>query len=137
MTKIDFKKYISCSDEEEKRLQELYNTCDSKGLLDGFSVKGFVDYYHGCDDDEIVLKLIYHFKQLISGDFEVSVFRHPYIKKLDPTPEVEVFLMRNKNDYKYTVTIDGSVIDEDLVELYLEHGINPCIDILKKEIGEC
>ena len=90
----------------------------------------------GVDDDEAILRLIFHYKYLIAGEFECAVFKDSRIQKLEYQPEVEAFLLRNGNDYKYAVAVNGAVIEEDLVSLYLEKGIEHCIDIILKEIGE-
>lgn len=138
MTKIDFKKYIDCSDFTEKKLEYLHDLCESMGLEDEDFDIGICIYpcERGVDDDEAVLRLLFHYKYLIAGGFECAVFNNPTIQKLEYTPEVEAFLLRDGNDYKYAVAINGAVIEEDLVSLYLEKGIEPCIDIILKEIGE-
>ena len=90
----------------------------------------------GVDDDEAILRLIFHYKYLLAGEFECAVFKDSRIQKLEYQPEVEAFLLRDGNDYKYAVAINGAVIEEDLVSLYFEKGIEPCVDIILKEIGE-
>lgn len=90
----------------------------------------------GVDDDEAVLRLIFHYKYLLAGEFECAVFKDSTIQKLEYTPEVEAFLLRDGNDYKYAVAVNGTLIEEDLVSLFLEKGIESCIDIILKEIGE-
>lgn len=37
---------------------------------------------------------------------------------------------------EYAVAINGAVIEEDLVSLYREKGIEPCVEVILKEIGE-
>lgn len=137
MAKIDFKKYIDCSDFTEKKLEYLHDLCESRGLEDEDFDIGICIYpcERGIDDDEAVLRLIFHYKYLIAGGFECAVFNSPTIQKLEYTPEVEAFLLRDGHDYKYAVTVNGAVIDEDLVSLYLEKGIEPCVEIILKEIG--
>ena len=137
MTNINFKKYINCSDSTERKLIDLYNICESGRLLDDFGLDAYISRYKGrIDDDDIALKLIFYFEYLISGEFECVVFNNHDIVALECTPDVEVFLIRDGFDYKYNVSINGVVIDEDLVSLYLEEGITPCIDIILREIGE-
>lgn len=139
MTKIDFKKYIECSDFTEKKLEYLHDLCESRGLEDEDFDIGICIYpcERGVDDDEAVLRLIFHYKYLIASSFECAVFNNPTIQKLEYQPEVEAFLLRDgSNDYKYAVAINGAVIEEDLVSLYLEKGIEPCVEVILKEIGE-
>lgn len=138
MAKIDFKKYIDCSDYIEKKLEYLHDLCESRGLEDEDFDIGICIYpcERGIDDDEAVLRLLFHYKYLIAGGFECAVFNNPTIQKLEYTPEVEAFLLRDGNDYKYAVTVNGVVIEDDLVSLYLEKGIEPCVEVILKEIGE-
>lgn len=138
MTKVDFRQYIDCSDYIEKKLEYLHDLCESRGLEDEDFDIGICIYpcERGVDDDEAVLRLIFHYKYLLAGEFECAVFNDSTIQKLEYTPEVEAFLLRDGSDYKYAVAINGAVIEEDLVSLYLEKGIEPCIDIILKEIGE-
>lgn len=138
MTKVNFREYIDCSDYIEKKLEYLHDLCESRGLEDeDFEIRICVyPWERGVDDDEAVLRLIFHYKYLIAGDFECAVFKDSRIQKLEYQPEVEAFLLRDGNDYKYAVAINDAVIEEDLVSLYLEKGIEPCIDIILKEIGE-
>lgn len=138
MTKVNFRQYIDCSDYTEKKLEYLHDLCESRGLEDEDFDIGICIYpcEHGVDDDEAVLRLLFHYKYLIAGGFECAVFNNQTIQKLEYTPEVEAFLLRDGNDYKYAVAINGAVIDEDLVSLYLEKGIEPCVEVILKEIGE-
>ena len=138
MAKVNFKEYIDCSDYIEKKLEYLHDLCESRGLEDeDFDIRICVyPCERGVDDDEAILRLIFHYKYLIAGEFECAVFKDSRIQKLEYQPEVEVFLLRNGNDYKYAVAVNGAVIEEDLVSLYLEKGIEHCIDIILKEIGE-
>ena len=138
MTKVNFKEYIDCSDYIEKKLEYLHDLCESRGLEDeDFDIRICVyPCERGVDDDEAILRLIFHYKYLIAGEFECAVFKDSRIQKLEYQPEVEAFLLRNGNDYKYAVAVNGAVIEEDLVSLYLEKGIEHCIDIILKEIGE-
>ena len=138
MTKVNFRQYIDCSDYTEKKLEYLHGLCESRGLEDDDFDIGICIYpcERGVDDDEAVLRLIFHYKYLLAGKFECAVFKDSKIQKLEYTPEVEAFLLRDGNDYKYAVAINGAVIEEDLVSLYLEKGIEPCVDIILKEIGE-
>lgn len=138
MTKIDFKQYIDCSDYTVKKLEYLHDLCESMGLEDEDFDIGICIYpcERGVDDDEAVLRLLFHYKYLISSGFECTVFNNPTIQKLEYTPEVEAFLLRDGHDYKYAVAINGAVIEEDLVSLYLEKGIEPCVEVILKEIGE-
>jgi hypothetical protein len=138
MAKVNFKEYIDCSDYIEKKLEYLHDLCESRGLEDeDFDIRICVyPCERGVDDDEAILRLIFHYKYLIAGEFECAVFKDSRIQKLEYQPEVETFLLRNGNDYKYAVAVNGAVIEEDLVSLYLEKGIEHCIDIILKEIGE-
>jgi hypothetical protein len=138
MAKVNFKEYIDCSDYIEKKLEYLHDLCESRGLEDeDFDIRICVyPCERGVDDDEAILRLIFHYKYLIAGEFECAVFKDSRIQKLEYQPEVEAFLLRNGNDYKYAVAVNGAVIEEDLVSLYLEKGIEHCIDIILKEIGE-
>lgn len=138
MTKVNFREYIDCSDYIEKKLEYLHDLCESRGLEDeDFDIRICVyPCERGVDDDEAILRLIFHYKYLIAGEFECAVFKDSRIQKLEYHPEVEAFLLRNGNDYKYAVAVNGAVIEEDLVSLYLEKGIEHCIDIILKEIGE-
>lgn len=138
MKNIDFRQYIDCSDSTETKLKDLYNLCISRGVEDeDFEVSTCIyPCERGVDDEEAILKLIFHYKYLLAGEFECAVFKNSTIQKLEYTPEVEAFLLRDGNDYKYAVAINGAVIDEDLVSLYLEKGIEPCVEIILKEIGE-
>lgn len=138
MVKVNFREYIDCSDYIEKKLEYLHDLCESRGLEDdGFDIRICIyPCERGVDDDEAVLRLIFHYKYLIAGEFECAVFKDSRIQKLEYQPEVEAFLLRNGNDYKYAVAVNGAVIEEDLVSLYLEKGIEHCIDIILKEIGE-
>lgn len=138
MTKIDFKQYIDCSDYTVKKLEYLHDLCESMGLEDEDFDIGMCIYpcERGVDDDEAVLRLLFHYRYLIAGGFECAIFNNPTIQKLEYTPEVEAFLLRDGNDYKYAVAINGAVIEEDLVSLYLEKGIEPCVEVILKEIGE-
>lgn len=138
MAKVNFKEYINCSDYIEKKLEYLHDLCESRGLEDeDFDIRICVyPCERGVDDDEAILRLIFHYKYLIAGEFECAVFKDSRIQKLEYQPEVEAFLLRNGNDYKYAVAVNGAVIEEDLVSLYLEKGIEHCIDIILKEIGE-
>lgn len=138
MTKVNFRQYIDCSDYTEKKLEYLHDLCESRGLEDeDFDIRICVyPCERGVDDDEAILRLIFHYKYLIAGEFECAVFKDSRIQKLEYQPEVEAFLLRNGNDYKYAVAVNGAVIEEDLVSLYLEKGIEHCIDIILKEIGE-
>lgn len=138
MTKINFREYIDCSDYTEKKLEYLHDLCESRGVEDEDFDIGICIYpcERGVDDDEAVLRLIFHYKYLLAGEFECAVLKDSTIQKLEYTPEVEAFLLRTGNDYKYAVAINGAVIEEDLVGLYLEKGIEPCINIILKEIGE-
>lgn len=137
MTKIDFKKYIDCSDYTVKKLEYLHDLCESRGLEDEDFDIGICIYpcERGVDDDEAVLRLLFHYKYLIAGSFECVLFNNPTIQKLEYTPEVEAFLLRDGNDYKYAVAINGAIIEDDLVSLYLEKGIEPCVEVILKEIG--
>lgn len=138
MTKVNFRQYIDCSDYTEKKLEYLHDLCESRGLEDDdFDIRICIyPCERGVDDDEAVLRLIFHYKYLLAGEFECAVFKDSTIQKLEYTPEVEAFLLRAGNDYKYAVAINGAVIEEDLVSLFLEKGIESCIDIILKEIGE-
>ena len=138
MAKVNFKEYIDCSDYIEKKLEYLHDLCESGGLEDeDFDIRICVyPCERGVDDDEAILRLIFHYKYLIAGEFECAVFKDSRIQKLEYQPEVEAFLLRNGNDYKYAVAVNGAVIEEDLVSSYLEKGIEHCIDIILKEIGE-
>lgn len=138
MAKVNFREYIDCSDYIEKKLEYLHDLCESRGLEDDdFEIRICVyPCERGVDDDEAILRLIFHYKYLIAGEFECAVFKDSRIQKLEYQPEVEAFLLRDGNDYKYAVAINGAVIEEDLVSLYLEKDIEPCIDIILKEIGE-
>ena len=138
MVKVNFMEYIDCSDYIEKKLEYLHDLCESRGLEDEDFDIGICIYpcERGIDDDEAVLRLIFHYKYLLAGEFECAVFKDSTIQKLEYTPEVEAFLLRDGNDYRYAVAINGAVIEEDLVSLYLEKGIEPCVDIILKEIGE-
>ena len=138
MVKVNFREYIDCSDYIEKKLEYLHDLCESRGLEDEDFDIGICVYpcERGVDDDEAILRLIFHYKYLIAGEFECAVFKDSRIQKLEYQPEVEAFLLRNGNDYKYAVAVNGAVIEEDLVSLYLEKGIEHCIDIILKEIGE-
>lgn len=138
MAKVNFREYIDCSDYTEKKLGYLHDLCESRGLEDeDFEIRICIyPCERGVDDDEAVLRLIFHYKYLLAGEFECAVFKNSRIQKLGYQPEVEAFLLRDGNDYKYAVAINGAVIEEDLVSLYLEKGIEPCIDIILKEIGE-
>lgn len=138
MAKVNFKEYIDCSNYIEKKLEYLHDLCESRGLEDeDFDIRICVyPCERGVDDDEAILRLIFHYKYLIAGEFECAVFKDSRIQKLEYQPEVEAFLLRNGNDYKYAVAVNGAVIEEDLVSLYLEKGIEPCVDIILKEIGE-
>ena len=138
MAKVNFKEYIDCSDYIEKKLEYLHDLCESRGLEDeDFDIRICVyPCERGVDDDEAILRLIFHYKYLIAGEFECAVFKDSRIQKLEYQPEVEAFLLRNGNDYKYAVAVNGAVIEEDLVSLYLEKGIEHCIDIILKEIGK-
>lgn len=138
MTKVDFRQYIDCSDFTVKKLEYLHDLCENRGLEDeDFEIRICIyPCERGVDDDEAVLRLIFHYKYLLAGEFECAVFKDSTIQKLEYTPEVEAFLLRDGNDYKYAVAINGAVIKEDLVSLYLEKGIEPCIDVILKEIGE-
>lgn len=138
MTKIDFSQYIDCSDYTKKNLEYLHDLCGSRGLEDEDFDIGICIYpcKRGIDDDEAVLRLIFHYKYLLAGEFECAVFKDSTIQKLEYTPEVEAFLLRDGNDYRYAVAINGAVIEEDLVSLYLEKGIEPCVEVILKEIGE-
>lgn len=138
MTKVDFRQYIDCSDFTVKKLEYLHDLCENRGLEDeDFEIRICIyPCERGVDDDEAVLRLIFHYKYLLAGEFECAVFKDSTIQKLEYAPEVEAFLLRDGNDYKYAVAINGAVIEEDLVSLYLEKGIEPCIDVILKEIGE-
>lgn len=138
MTKVNFREYIDCSDYIEKKLEYLHDLCESRGLEDEDFDIGICIYpcERGVDDDEAVLRLIFHYKYLLAGEFECAVFKDSTIQKLEYTPEVEAFLLRDGNDYKYVVAINDAVIKEDLVSLYLEKGITPCVEVILKEIGE-
>lgn len=138
MVKVNFREYIDCSDYIEKKLEYLHDLCESRGLEDDdFDIRICIyPCERGVDDEEAILKLIFHYKYLIAGEFECAVFKDSTIQKLEYTPDVEAFLLRDGNDYKYAVAVNGAVIDEDLVSLYLEKGIEPCINIILKEIGE-
>lgn len=138
MTKVNFRQYIDCSDYIEKKLEYLHDLCESRGLEDEDFDIGICIYpcERGVDDDEAILRLIFHYKYLIAGEFECAVFKDSRIQKLEYQPEVEAFLLRDGNDYKYVVAINGAVIEDDLVSLYLEKGIESCIEIILKEIGE-
>lgn len=138
MAKINFRQYIDCSDFTEKKLEYLHDLCKSRGLEDeDFEVRTCIyPCERGVDDDEAVLRLIFHYKYLLAGEFECAVFKDSTIQKLEYTPEVEAFLLRDGNDYKYAIAINGAVIEEDLVSLYLEKGIEPCVEVILKEIGE-
>lgn len=138
MTKVDFRQYIDCSDFTVKKLEYLHDLCENRGLEDeNFEIRICIyPCERGVDDDEAVLRLIFHYKYLLAGEFECAVFKDSTIQKLEYAPEVEAFLLRDGNDYKYAVAINGAVIEEDLVSLYLEKGIEPCIDVILKEIGE-
>lgn len=138
MTKVNFREYIDCSDYIEKKLEYLHDLCESRGLEDeDFEIRICVyPCERGVDDDEAILRLIFHYKYLIAGEFECTVFKDSRIQKLEYQPEVEAFLLRDGNDYKYAVAINGAVIEEDLVSLYLEKGIEPCVKVILKEIGE-
>lgn len=135
---MNFREYIDCSDYIEKKLEYLHDLCESRGLEDeDFEIRICIyPCERGVDDDEAVLRLLFHYKYLLAGEFECAVFKDSRIQKLEYQPEVEAFLLRNGNDYKYAVAINGAVIEEDLVGLYLEKGIEPCVDIILKEIGE-
>lgn len=138
MTKINFRQYIDCSDFTVKKLEYLHDLCENRGL-EGEDFEIHTCIYpceRGVDDDEAVLRLIFHYKYLLAGEFECAVFKDSTIQKLENTPEVEAFLLRDGNDYKYAVAVNGAVIEEDLVSLYLEKGIEPCVEVILKEIGE-
>lgn len=138
MAKVNFREYIDCSDYIEKKLEYLHDLCESRGLEDeDFEIRICVyPCERGVDDDEAILRLIFHYKYLIAGGFECAVFKDSRIQKLKYQPEVEAFLLRDGNDYKYAVAVNGAVIEEDLVSLYLEKGIEPCVEVILKEIGE-
>jgi hypothetical protein len=138
MTKVDFRQYIDCSDFTVKKLEYLHDLCENRGLEDEDFDIGICIYpcERGIDDDEAVLRLIFHYKYLLAGEFECAVFKDSTIQKLEYTPEVEAFLLRDGNDYRYAVAINGAVIEEDLVSLYLEKGIEHCVEVILKEIGE-